>query len=280
MVRGIYTGASSMVAKQREMDVVANNLANVNTSGFKRDQTLFKSFPEMVLRRINDDGVRKIPIGSYDERPVIGKLGTGVEVNEVYTHFEQGNLKETENAFDLAIEGEGFFAIETPRGERYTRDGSFTVGPEGFLVTRNGMRVLGEEGPISVKRNNWMVKPDGQIFIDGVFQEGERQVQMGENGFINAERIDQLKVVHFERPRYLEKQGESFYRYREEAGSISDNGGERSRVQQGFIESANVNVVREMVKMIEIQRAYEASQKSVSSHDQALERLVNQMASA
>ena len=93
MVRGLYTGASSMAARINNMNVLSNNLANANTTGFKRDLPIYKAHPEMVVRRNNDDGVRVIPIGSFDIRPVVGKLGTGVELNEVYNQKNQGSLK-------------------------------------------------------------------------------------------------------------------------------------------------------------------------------------------
>jgi len=121
MLRGIYTGANGMVVQDARMDVIANNLANVDQTGFKKDLAIFKSFPDMLIRRINDDGQGVVPAGSYDSMPIVGKLGTGVEVNEVYTQFDQGSLQRTENGFDLALEGRAFFTVMTERGERYTR---------------------------------------------------------------------------------------------------------------------------------------------------------------
>ena len=124
MLRGIYTGASGMIAQQARLDVVANNLANVDKTGFKKDLAIFKAFPDMLIRRLNDNGLGITPAGSYDTMPYVGKLGTGVEVNEVYTDFDQGSLQRTENNFDLALDGRGFLTVKTERGERYTRNGS------------------------------------------------------------------------------------------------------------------------------------------------------------
>ena len=109
MIRGIYTGAAGMEALQSKMDVTANNLANVDKTAFKRDEVLFKSFPDMLIHRMNDDGVNWTPLGSFDVSPIVGKLGTGVEVNEVYTRFEQGAVKATKRDADLALNGKGFF---------------------------------------------------------------------------------------------------------------------------------------------------------------------------
>ena len=138
MIRGWYTAVSGMRAQQWRLDAVGNNLANVNTDGYKREQAAFKAFPELLLRRMKDDGVYLHPFGSADAAPIIGRLGTGVELNELYVDFEQGALKETESDFDVALDGKGFFAVSTPWGERYTRNGSFQLGKEGFLETKEG----------------------------------------------------------------------------------------------------------------------------------------------
>ncbi|MDH4128368.1 MAG: flagellar hook-basal body protein, partial [Spirochaetota bacterium] len=134
MVRGLYTGVSGMLSEWHRMDVVANNLANLNTTGFKRDDAIFKSFPEMLIRRLDDNGVVKVPNGSYDIAPFVGKMGTGVELNEVYTRHEQGIIRNTGNDFDLALDGKGYFVVKTDRGDRYTRNGSFLIDKDGFLV--------------------------------------------------------------------------------------------------------------------------------------------------
>ena len=103
MVRGFYTGASGMLSQWQNMNVVSNNLANISTTGFKKDEAVFKAFPEMLLRRLDDNGVVKVPNGSYDVAPLVGKLGTGVEVNEIHTRFDQGSVRNTGNDFDLAL---------------------------------------------------------------------------------------------------------------------------------------------------------------------------------
>ncbi|MDR2783262.1 MAG: flagellar hook-basal body complex protein, partial [Treponema sp.] len=122
MVRGWYTGASGMRAQQWRLDAIANNLANIDQDAYKRDTALFKAFPELLLRRMNDDGVYKQPFGSADVAPIVGKLGTGVELNEFFTDFQQGALKQTDSDYDLALDGKGFFVVTTPWGERYTRN--------------------------------------------------------------------------------------------------------------------------------------------------------------
>ena len=213
MVRGLYTGASGMIAQMGRINILSNNLANVNTPSYKRDTAILKAFPEMLIRRINDDGVRVIPPGSYDLMPVIGKMGTGVEVNEVYTRHTQGAFKQTQNDFDMALEGKGFFCLETEDGERYSRNGSFLIDRDGFLVTKDGYKVLGENGPIQIKKNNFMVDEDGNVFENLEYSDDPlRLVSMEENEWNQTVIIDRLKIVDFPKLRYIKKIGESLYR--------------------------------------------------------------------
>ncbi|MFP4363290.1 MAG: flagellar basal-body rod protein FlgF [Spirochaetia bacterium] len=278
MLRGIYTGASGMVAQMHRMDALSNNLANVNVTGYKRDTAVFRSFPELMLRRMDDDGIRHFPLGSQDIAPVVGNLGTGVELNEVYTIFEQGALQETNNNFDLALEGEGFFAVQTPNGERYTRNGSFILNNEGILVTKEGFPVLGENGIIEIKENNFVVDEDGNIFHNSTYSgDPEDLVSMQENEWENTELVDTLRIVSFNRSRYLEKQGISLYRDSRHSGEAQTaQNDERPRVYQGFLESSNVNPVTQMVEMIEVNRAYEASQKMIQNQDGLTGKLFNE----
>ncbi|MDR2618565.1 MAG: flagellar basal-body rod protein FlgF [Treponema sp.] len=278
MIRGWYTAASGMRAQQWRLDAVANNLANVDTDGYKRDQAAFKAFPELLLRRMSDDGVYPHPFGSGDAAPVIGKLGTGVELNELYTDFEQGGLKESQSEFDLALDGKGFFTVATPWGERYTRNGSFQLGKEGYLETKEGYPVLGEKGPIRVKANNFQVDKEGRVWINGEYAEDPNLLVSRENNtWAETVLLDSLKLVNFDLDRYLEKQGSSLYRETDTSGpALVIEERSRPRVVQGFTEAANVEPVREMVQMIEVNRAYEANQKVIQTHDSMLGTLINQ----
>ena len=278
MFRGLYTGASGMVAQMHRMDVLSNNLANVDLNGYKRDTSVHKAFPELLVRRMNDDGVYKFPFGSADMAPVVGKIGTGVEMNEAYTVFTQGALKETENSFDLALEGEGFFTVLTPEGERYTRNGSFTLGKEGLLVTKEGYPVLGSEGPIQIKENNFVVDEKGKVYVNSTFADDpQRLVALEENEWENIELVDSLKIIDFDRSRFIKKQGGSLWRETVDSGpATAIPEVERPNVRQGFLEGSNVNPVTEMVRMIEVNRAYEANQKVVQSQDSLTGKLINE----
>jgi flagellar basal-body rod protein FlgF len=269
-----------MSAQQVRLDAIANNLANVDTDGYKRDVAVHKAFAELLLRRSGDDGVFLNPFGSADAAPVIGSVGTGVENNEVFTEFEQGALKETQSDFDFALEGKGFFAVQTPFGERYTRNGAFVLGKEGFLETKDGYQVLGEKGPLRVKENNFTVDKDGNIYVNRSFQDDPfRLVSREENGYDRLELLDSLKFVDFKKDRYIAKQGSSLYKATEESGEAASlEKGSRPAVQQGFVEASNVNPVLEMVRMIEVNRAYEANQKTIQAEDSMLNKLINEVA--
>ena len=278
MVRGLYTGASGMTAQMHRLDSIANNLANVDLNGYKRDTTITKAFPELLMRRMNDDGVYVFPIGSVDTTPIVGRLGTGVEVNEVYTVFEQGAMKQTENDFDLALEGPGFLTVLTAQGERLTRNGAFLVDVDGYLVTKNGDRVLGEEGPIRLKKNNFVIDEDGTVWQNATFAADDRRlVSQAENQWENIERVDRLRIVDVKRERYLKKQGDSYWRTTEESGDAQVIADSRPRVRQGFLEGANVNPVQEMVEMIEVNRAYDANQKTIQTEDSLISKLWNEV---
>ncbi|MDR2490884.1 MAG: flagellar hook-basal body protein [Spirochaetaceae bacterium] len=279
MIRTYYTGASGMRAQQWRLDAASNNLANVDVSGYKKDITIHKAFPELLMRRANDDGVYPHPFGSADAAPVIGKLGMGVEFNELFTDFQQGAMKESGSDFDLALDGKGFFSISTPNGERYTRNGAFILGKEGFLETNDGYPVLGENGPIRVKANNFQVDKQGRVWINAQYAEPEMLVERERNTWDDTVLLDTLKIVHFNRDRYLEKQGVNLYRSNDLTGAAEIAAPDkRPRVIQGFTEAANVDPVLEMVHLIEVNRAYEANQKVIQSGDQMLGALINQTA--
>lgn len=264
MIRGWYTGASGMNAQQNRLDAISNNLANVDTAGYKRDITVSKSFPELLIRRTNADGVYQLQngMGSSDAAPVIGKLGLGVETNENYIDFSQGSFKSTNSKTDAALSGKGFYVIDTPMGERYTRNGNFLIGKEGILETKDGYPVLGENGYIYLEDDKITVNEDGII-------------SKSEDG----SEIDRFKVVRFDNERYLKKMGESMYSTNDIAGPAHiAEGNERPKFLQGYSETSNVNVVNEMVQMIEVNRAYEANQKTITSEDSMMSTLWQKVA--
>lgn len=262
MIRGWYIGASGMNAQQNRLDAISNNLANVDTAGYKRDVTVSKEFSELLLRRQDYDGVYKNAFGSADAAPIIGKLGMGVETNENFTDFAEGSLKITNMNTDVALHGKGFFAIQTPQGERYTRNGNFFIGKEGILETKDGYPVLGENGIIRVENDKYKISDDGTLYAAN-----------------DMSVIDRFKVVRFDNERYLKKMGESFYIANDITGdAYIAEGSERPQFIQSYMETSNVNVVNEMVRMIEVNRAYEANQKTIQSEDSMMNTLWNRAA--
>jgi len=242
MIRGLYTAASGMLAEAQRTDVISNNLANVTTAGFKKDVTITKDFASLLISRVND-GV---------EAPAIGSLGVGVMVDEVATDYSTGTVKTTGNDFDLAIEGKGFFAVQTPQGKRYTRNGTFAKSSRGELVTSDGYQVLGTNGPILVNDGKMTVSTNGRVMV-------------GNN------EVGTLQLVDFADERQLTKEGAGMF-------IAADNQQEQpaaGSVKQGALEMANVNVVGEMVNLISNYRAYEINGKVIQSHDNLLGKAAN-----
>ncbi|HWI54830.1 MAG TPA: flagellar basal-body rod protein FlgF [Desulfobacteria bacterium] len=241
MIRGLYTSASGMMAEMVRNDVTANNMANVNTTGYKKDSALFMAFPEVLISRINDD--KKT---DFRKPPVIGSLGTGAIVDEVVTDHDQGQLRETSNPFDLAISGDGYFVVQNPNGTFFTRNGSFTQDSRGYLVNSKGDYLMGDSGPVRVgNADNVTIDESGNIFESG-------------------DKTGAIRLVNVPDQTTLVKTGDSLFNGAEAFVGIT------GQVKQRFLENSNVNVINEMVNMITIQRAYEANQKVITAHDQTL----------
>ena len=263
MLRGIYTSASGMLANQATMDVLANNLANVNTSGYKKDEVVYREFPKYMQLRLKDE-VWLTSGGSLDLRPNVGKLGTGVTVDAIVVNHNQGPLQLTENRFDAALYGEGYYAINTNGGERYTRDGSMVMDKDGYLTNHQGQKYVGvDNNPIKVGNVPFVINELGEIFQY--------------SGLNTEQKLGQLKLVRFPEKHGLRKIGENMFYATKEAGTPEQVNGDNVIVRQGFVEKSNVNVVDAMVKMIEVNRAYEANSKIIQSQDSALGQCINQV---
>lgn len=243
MIRGLYTGASGMIAESMRTDVISNNLANANTAGFKKDVAVTKDFASMLITRINDGA----------DAPV-GGVGVGVTVDEVATNQSAGMMRNTGNDFDMAIEGKGFFAVQTPQGVRYTRNGTFAKNIKGELITQDGYQVLGQDGPIRIQGAKMTVSDGGQVSVDN-------------------QLVGTLQVVEFADEKKLTKEGASLFVAPAGQTGKSATGG----VRQGSLEMSNVNVVGEMVNLISNYRAYEINGKVVQAHDHLMDKAVNEV---
>ena len=253
MVRGLYTAASGALVAQSMADNVANNLANVNTSGFKQTLMQVQSAPTLDVYRIQNDP------GNRTASPYVGPLGTGARVYDTPSSFEQGALQSTGNSLDVAISGgNGFFAVQTAAGVRYTRDGQFLRDSNGYLTTQDGNQVLSQRGlPITLQDQGAI-----KIGADGSIVQNNRQV-------------DTLQLVSFNNLTQVRPEGDNLFSATPQAGIGAAQG---ASVQQGFLEKSNANVVRSMVDLITAQRWFEANQKAIQTQDSATGLAINTLA--
>jgi flagellar basal-body rod protein FlgF len=250
MFKGLSIAASGMLAEMDKQTLIANNLANVDTTGYKKDVVASQSFPSLLMYMVEGGSGSGYEL---ENRQPIGLLGTGVEVAEATIDLGQGPLKQTENELDFALMGDGFFVLSTPGGERYTRNGSFTLDAQGQLVSQQGYPVLGQGGAIRIGGGEVQVDGSGNILVDG-------------------QRVNAFKLVAFAQPEDLQKVGQNLF-----AASGAGSAAIDVQVKQGYLESSNVNAVQEMVEMIAALRAYEANQRIVRSEDQMLDKAVNEV---
>ncbi len=228
MQNALLVGLSRQVALGRELDVIANNIANINTTGFKADGSVFEEYVS--------------PTASADNFLSADRRVSFVQDRATWVDMSQGPVERTNNPLDVAISGKGYLVVQTPRGERYTRNGGLQISNTGELVTSEGYQVLGESGPIT-------------------FQPKDRSITISEDGTISAREGDnttdsqrgQLRIVSFDQPGLLQKDGSSTFTAPANAAPQADK---TSRVAQGAIEKSNVRSVIEMSRMIEVTRSY------------------------
>ena len=219
---GLLESVETLVNQEQRLNQVSNNLANVDTPGFKKETV---TFDEML----------------YQANRSRQRVGKGLRINTVHA---QGVVQKTDAPLDLAISGDGFFRVETPAGERYTRAGNFQRNNEGVLVTANGYPVLGESGPITINGSKVNVARDGNVFVDNI-------------------KVDRLAVNTVD-PLGLKKEGENLFRLVEGAAVETPA---NIQILQGHLEKSNVNTVTEMTEMLDLYRAYEGQQKMIRAVD-------------
>lgn len=275
MFRGFNTVASGMIAQQRRTELLTNNMANVNTPGFKADQATIRSFPDMLLSRV---GPTKIPTenainGKYASG--VGGLGTGVYMQETIPLLTQGQLQQTSLNTDIALidgtlpvdgatgqTGALFFRLEHPvEGEAYTRNGNFTLDSEGFLTNPQGLYVLDAEGQrIQLQNDDFRIAEDGQIFV-------------------NDASVAQLGVSFAAQPETLIKQDNGLFKTVDgtDLPTAYNTANVSFSMQQGFIEGSNVDSARTMTDLLTAYRAFEANQKVLQAYDQSMQKTVNEV---
>ncbi|OXB93148.1 flagellar hook-basal body protein [Parageobacillus galactosidasius] len=274
MLRGFYTAASGMMAQQRRIEMWTNNIANANTPGYKSDQAALRAFPELLLSRLDKATVPTKTPRSFPLQPTIGSINTGVYMQELIPNFRQGDIKETGQPTDIALingtlpvdaetgkEGTLFFIVQNENGDiRYTRNGNFTLNPQGFLTTNDGWYVLDENGRrIELPSTNFAVNADGTIVA-------------------NNNRIARINIAFAANPNTLVKEGNGLFR--SENGVLPSALGNPNityTLKQGFLERANVDLNRAMTEMLSAYRAFEANQKIVQAYDRSMDKAVNEI---
>lgn len=238
MLKGIYRAASGMIPRIRQQEVTANNIANAATPGFKKDSIFLKELDSLTRERVG----RK----SDWETPMI---------DQVYTDFSQGSFEATSSNLDVAIEGAGFFVLESPDGggQLYTRNGHFSISPDGYLTTDEGYRVLGDGGPLAVGNGVVTISESGETLVDETV-------------------VGRLQVVDFPDKTTLTKQGDSTFTASDKAEPTPVT---VPSLRQGYLERSNINIIKEMVGMIMTLRNYEAGSKAIQAQDESLNALFN-----
>lgn len=252
MLKGLYAAHTGLRNEQNRMDIMTNNLANASTIGYKKEGTTSQAFSDVLAFKLKD-----LSVGLSLAQP-IGYNKPGVKIGENYTDYTQGSYRVTENMYDMALDGDGFFAIEftNKQGEtstKYTRAGSFTLNQEGYLVTKDGDYVLDAQNR-RIRLNNLI---DSKIDSNGTIYQNDAAVAT-------------IQIADFEDYDYLEKYGENLYQPLEGARLTTSS----AVVNSGYLEMSNVNVVSEMVNMISLTRAYESNQKIIQTYDQTLDATV------
>lgn len=242
MIKGMYRAASGMLPRIKQQEIISNNLANVNTAGYKRQSM----FTEELTRAES----RFAPSQEGWETPML---------SDIYTDYSQAVLEQTGNDLNIALDGSGFMTVESPEGDEfYTRAGSFTLSTDGYLVTPDGFTLMTDAGPISLEAGNKL-----EIGMDGIVN-------------VDGQQVGMLELIDFEKPYSLERVSGSLFRAPDNAETVET---EHLYVRQGYVERANVDVISEMVQMITSFRAYEANQKAIHILDDSVDKTVNDVGS-
>ncbi|MEG6617310.1 flagellar hook-basal body complex protein [Peptococcaceae bacterium 1198_IL3148] len=254
LFRGIYTTLSGMGVQQSRLDLITSNLANVESKGYKSDQIRTETFGEVLIHHQSPNQKGLTPVGPSN---------MGSAVAEVYIDMTQGDLSTSGEYTDLALDGKGFYVLQaqTEQGQQefYSRDSSFYVDKDGYLVNTRGDKLLSESGPIKVGDKKFEVDQKGRLTIDG-----------------ETRPRYTLRVVEFADTRALKKEGEKYFSPTEEAEILPST---ETKVLQGVIESSNVDTTVEMTNMIQVMRTYQAGQRLMQAHDELLNKAANQLGS-
>lgn len=249
MLKEIYTASLGMIPQQMKLEVTANNIANANTPGFKREGVFERSLIEARRNLLNVQGnveEEDLPVGRYYD-------------------FSNGSFEKTDNPFDAVINGEGFFLLRDDDGNEFlSRSGHFTLSPDGYLVSPDGKQVLGSEGPLLLR--------DGSVPSDEQHPT-QFELRIRESGevFVNEREVGKLMVVAVDEPQNLAKSSATQFQLKDD-DVYTPVPNEQVQIRQGYIENSNVNIISEMVNMIQLQRSFELGQRVITTNDNTLDR--------
>ena len=238
MLRGTYASATGMIAKYKQIDVIGNNIANINSSGFKKDSLSAVSFQSQMICN-TEDGRQ------------LGTITAGIAPGEVTTDISRGSVSKTGLSTDLAIVSDGFFAVQGQGGVQYTRNGNFTVDAGGCLALPTGQRLLGQNGPVRVGGSGFQVTSDGGVTVNGT-------------------QVNRITLYQPASARGAQKQADGLFSL---AGAAAVNG----TIRQGYLEESNVNLVDEMTKLMSSSRSYQSCQQAFKISDQSEDLAIEQV---
>lgn len=251
MISGLYSAASGMMAEESRQAIIANNVANASTPGYKRQAPVTLGFKAVFSKTMHAPFY-------WDTQAA---PGGGSKMVESYPNLATGSLSETGNPLNVALNGPGFIGVNTPRGDRFTRSGDFTINSEGNLATSEGFTVQSVEGtPISVRGSRVTIGDDGGVVVDGI-------------------RNGTIRLVEFEKPERLVREGSNLFMASDEILAKSAKAAD-TQTRQSYLEMSNVNVPSEMIQMITGSRIYEANQRVIQAFDTTIGQLIEQIAAA
>lgn len=255
----MYSAAFGAMAAEHRLNMISNNLANVNTSGYKKDSL---AFHDTFMRFAHDYMIDSKPFLRDKEMWPTPQVKARPRLSSQQTDFVQGHLEVTGNPLDLALQGDGFFKVRTPQGDFFTRNGRFTVNAEGVLVNEDGYTVLAQGGPVQVPLGT-------QVTVDGAGMIRNKDGELGK-----------LDVVTVDNPHNLEKIGNNLYQTRKGKEVAETPITQSTAVTQGYLEKSNVEVVEEMVGLIEVQRGFELYQKMMTTTNDLDQKTIEQVGRA
>ncbi|MGB0452797.1 MAG: flagellar hook-basal body protein [Bacteriovoracaceae bacterium] len=262
-MKELWVPVSGAIAQQKSVETIANNIANANTPGFKKDELTFREYITALDKGYDDIDLPNKEFQPKDFYHSYGAEHAKVKVDGSYTIFEQGQLTPTGNPLDLALKGQGMLEVLTPNGIRYTRSGSLSVSPEGYLINTKGHYILKDSKDpdpknklINVGNTSFNINFQGQIFVGGA-------------------PTDQISIKEFKDLHALKKEGGQLFVPNDPANVLEKN--TTTSIHQGYIEQSNVNAVAEMAKLIKANRQFESIQKAIKTYDQISSKGTNEL---